>query len=160
MHTMTNTLFINIFWTVAAAIAATFVFRKLAPYLWGRRNGESLHAHIERVAQEQTERALFQCNLNTTPQQALRVRVTNLGILVAFICLVTYLTPWIGFQFTNNAVLLFAAYVLVGLIACSFFKAVPAGLFAGLTWSSRTNVRLYYAWLWPLTVIKAIRRKH
>ncbi|SEK02470.1 hypothetical protein [Paraburkholderia diazotrophica] len=42
----------------------------------------------------------------------------------------------------------------------SVAKAVRAELLAGLNWNSRLNVRLYYVWLWPLNVIKPIRRKH
>lgn len=158
MH-MTQALFTNIVLFVGAAIFATVLFRKLAPYLWGRRKGEPVAAHLARAAQEQAEKAAIQQNLNMTPQKAFRVRVINMAVMLGFLCFVSYIAPRIGHQFMGNAVLYFGGYVLAGLVACSLFKAVPAELFAGLTWNSRIDVRLYYAWLWPLTVIKAIRRK-
>jgi hypothetical protein len=159
MH-MTQALFTNIVLFAGAAIVATLLFGKVAPYLWGRRKGEPVAAHLARAAREQAEKAAIQQSLNMTPQKALRVRGINMAVMLGFLCFVSYIAPRIGHEFMGNAVLYFAGYVLVGLVVCSIFKAVPAGLFAGLTWKSRIDVRLYYAWLWPLTVIKAIRRKN
>ena len=159
MH-MTQAFFTNIVLFVGAAIVATLLFGKVAPYLWGRRKGEPVVAHLARAAQEQAEKATIQQNLNMTPQKALRVRVINMAVMLGFLSFVSYIAPRIGHEFMGNAVLYFGGYVLAGLVACSIFKVVPAELFAGLTWNSRIDVRLYYAWLWPLTVIKAIRRKH
>ncbi|QPQ89152.1 hypothetical protein I6H08_38800 (plasmid) [Burkholderia gladioli] len=150
----------NIFWIVAAAIVATITYRKLAPYLWGRMKGEPVLDHVQRVAHEQGQYQLRQRDLNMTRQKAVRVRAINAGVLIGFMCLASYLMRQAGFQVTNNTILSFGVYVVIGLLACSLAKAVPAELFAGLNWHSRIDVRLYYVWLWPLNVIKAIRRKH
>ncbi|MDP9158571.1 MAG: hypothetical protein M3O74_30545 [Pseudomonadota bacterium] len=95
-----------------------------------------------------------------TPRKALRVRVINTAVMLGFLSFVSFIGPRIGHEFMGDAVLYFGGYVLVGLVVCSIFKVVPAEQFAGLTWNSRIDVRLYYAWLWPLIVIKAIRPKH
>jgi hypothetical protein len=150
----------NIFWIVAAAIVATIAYRKLAPYLRGRMKGEPVLDHVQRVAHEQEQYRLRQRDLNMTRQKAVRVRAINAGVLIGFMCLASYLMRQAGFQVTNNTILSFGVYVVIGLLACSLAKAVPAELFAGLNWHSRIDVRLYYVWLWPLNVIKAIRRKH
>ncbi|CAI8697170.1 hypothetical protein [Burkholderia sp. IT-111MI5] len=150
----------NIFWLVAAAIVATIAYRKLAPYLWGRIKGATVLDHVQRVAHEQKQYQLKQRDLNMTRQKAVRVRAINAGVLIGFMCLASYLMRQTGFQVTNNTILSFGVYVVIGLVACSLVRAVPAELFAGLNWHSRIDVRLYYVWLWPLNVIKAIRRKH
>ncbi|SEF11226.1 hypothetical protein SAMN02787142_7665 [Burkholderia sp. WP9] len=160
MNHSIHTLFINSFWIVAAAIAATAVYRKVAPYLWGRRKGEPVLAHVQRVAHQQEQYQLRQRDLNMTRQKAVRVRAINAGVLIGVMCLASYLMRRVGFEVTNNTILSFGGYVVIGLLACSFAKAVPAELFAGLNWHSRIDVRLYCVWLWPLHVIKAIRRKH
>ena len=146
-------------WLVAACIVATLAFRQIAPYLWGRHQGERILDHIERVSREQQEKHDFQVNLNMTPRKALIVRSTNMAVLFGFMCFATYVAPHIGRQFMTDSVLWFGAYVAIGFITCSIAKAVPAELFAGLNWNSRFDVRLYYVWLWPLNVIQAIRRK-
>ncbi|KAA0073149.1 hypothetical protein CIW54_27930 (plasmid) [Paraburkholderia sp. T12-10] len=160
MNPSIHTLFINTFWIVAAAIVATVIYRKVAPYLWGRRKGEPVLAHVQRVAEEQEQDAIKQRDLNMTRQKAIRVRAINAGVLIGFMCLSSYLLRRVGFEVTNSAILSFGGYVVAGLVACSLARAIPAELFAGLSWSSRIDVRLYYVWLWPLNVIKAIRRKH
>lgn len=150
----------NIFWIVAAAIVATIAYRKLAPYLWGRMKGEPVLDHVQRVAHEQEQYQLRQRDLNMTRQKAVRVRAINAGVLIGVMCLASYLMRQAGFQVTNNTILSFGVYVVIGLVACSLVRAVPAELFAGLNWHSRIDVRLCYVWLWPLNVIKAIRRNH
>ncbi|MEM5387834.1 hypothetical protein VSR68_30230 [Paraburkholderia phymatum] len=152
-------LFMNLVWLIAACIVATIAFRKIAPYLWGRRQGEPILDHIERVSRAQKEEHDFQVNLNMTPQKALLVRSTNIAVLMGFMCFAAYVAPKIGPEFMVNSVLCFGAYVATGLVACSVASVVPAERFAGLDWNSRLNVRLYFVWLWPLNVIKAIRRE-
>lgn len=160
MQTTLHALSTNMIWLVAACIVATLAFRKIAPYLWGRRQDERIIDHLERVRREQKEKHDIQVNLNMTRQKALIVRSTNMAVLFGFMCFATYVAPTISREFTTNSVLCFGAYVSIGLVACSIARAVPAELFTGLNWNSRIDVRLYYVWLWPLNVIKAIRRKH
>src|SRR5260364_29221 len=59
------------------------------------------------------------------------------------------------FQFN----LFFSAYVMIGLLACSVVKAIPAELFAGLNWNGQLDLRLYYTWLWPINTSRAVRHR-
>ncbi|CAB3775057.1 hypothetical protein [Paraburkholderia humisilvae] len=159
MQSTLHTLIMNLVWIVAACITATVIFRKVAPYLWGQCKGETIGQHIERIHREQKEKHDFQFNLNMPPRRALRVRTTNVAVLLGFMCFGAYVAPKIGHEFMSSSVLCFGAYIAIGLIACSLARVVPAELFTGLNWNSRIDVRLYYVWLWPLHVIKTMRLK-
>jgi hypothetical protein len=155
IHSITmNTVLIAI-----VAVFATKIYKYVAPYLWGRRAGESMPEHLTRVAGEQQQESIKQRDLNMGRERALRVRSINVGVLLAFMVLMS-ISLRFGIQTTNHAVLLFAGYVLVGYIACLLARVVPAEAMAGLTWNNRFDVRLYYVWLWPLNVFKSITHKH
>lgn len=149
----------NLVLIVAAAIGATYLYRNVIPYLWSRKEGESIVEHVQRVQVEQHEKRVVQQNLNMTPEMAKRVRLINFGILFGFMCFVALVGPRIGRSFTGTATLYFAAYLIVGWVACAIAKVVPADRLMGLHWNSRLDVRMYHLWLWPLNVMKAIRRK-
>ncbi|WP_410199510.1 hypothetical protein [Burkholderia cenocepacia] len=157
---MTPTLAENLIFIVAASIGATWFYRKIVPYLWSRRKGERTVEHLQRVHAELQEKQAIQQNLNMTRQQALRVRLINFGIPFAFLCFVAFIGPRISPSFTRAAMLCFAAYLIVGWVACTLAKVVPAERLDGLHWNSRLDVRLYHVWLWPLNVVKALRGKN
>jgi len=159
MQNTTHQLIMNAIIVIVAGGFATAIYRRIAPYLF-RRHGEAMAARLARVASEQEQATLKQRDLNMTRSRALRVRLTNVGILVGFSLIVCLLTPRLGFAITNNAVLTFGAYVLVGYIAVLLARVVPAEALQGLTWNSRIDVRLYYVWLWPLNIFKTVTAKH
>ncbi|KGD42888.1 hypothetical protein [Burkholderia pseudomallei] len=142
-----------------AAVFATKAYKWIAPLLFGRRKGESFPEHVQRVVNEKEQDRLKQRDLNMGRARALRVRLINLGVLFGFLVLVGVCMPRVGFAVTNQAVLVFGAYVFVGFIACLALRVVPAEALAGLNWNSRLDVRLYYVWLWPINIIKTITRK-
>ncbi|OXJ06658.1 hypothetical protein [Burkholderia sp. HI2500] len=156
---MTPTLAENLIFIVAASIGATWLYRKVVPYLWSRKKGESAVEHLERVRIEQQEKQSVQQNLNMTPKMALRVRLVNFGILLGFLCFLAFIGPRAGHPFMQHVTLYFGAYVIVGWVACALAKVVAAERLDGLNWDGRLNVRLYHVWLWPLNVVKAIRGK-
>lgn len=142
-----------------AAVFATKAYKWIAPLLFNRRKGESFPEHVQRVANEHEQDRLKQRDLNMGRARALRVRLINLGVLFGFLVLVGVGMPRFGFAVTNQAVLVFGVYVLVGFIACLALRVVPAEALAGLNWNSRLDVRLYYVWLWPLNIIKTFTHK-
>jgi hypothetical protein len=144
----------------AAAVIATKLYKWVAPFLFARRKGESLPEQVQRVVDEHEQHRLAQRDLNMGRERALRVRFVNVGVLFTFMILISISFPRIGVQLTNQAVLAFGAYVLVGYVVCVLAKVVPAEAMAGLNWNSRIDVRLYYVWLWPLNIVKRLTRKH
>ncbi|OED09667.1 hypothetical protein [Burkholderia sp. A2] len=159
MQNTTHQIIMNAVIVLVAGGFATAIYRRIAPYLF-RRHGEAMAARLARVASEQEQAALKQRDLNMTRGRALRVRLTNVGILLGFLLIVGFATPRLGFSTTNSAVLTFGAYVLVGYIAVLLARVVPSEALQGLNWNSRIDVRLYYVWLWPLNVFKTVTAKH
>lgn len=157
---MREELIKNIVIFLVAAFVATILIRKFGSYLWGRRKGEPIMAYLARARREQEEKEAIQRNLNMNPQKAFHVRLINTAISFGFLCFGAYISPLIGRDVTQLASLCFFGYVLIGLVVCSIIKVVPAALLSGLNWGNRLNLRLYYVWLWPLSVTKAIRRKN
>ncbi|EIF32246.1 hypothetical protein BCh11DRAFT_07834 [Burkholderia sp. Ch1-1] len=159
MKDLFHSITMNTVLFAVAAVFATKAYKWVAPFLFGRRKGESLPAHVQRVVDEHEQERLTQRDLNMGRERALRVRFVNVGVLLAFMVFIGVCLPRVGFQITNQAVLAFGAYVLVGYIACLLAKVVPAEAMAGLNWNSRLDVRLYYVWLWPLNIVKRITRQ-
>lgn len=134
-----------------AVVAATLIFRFLAPFIGSRRRGETVADHVMRVETEQQERRLFQADLNTSRHEALSIRCINILTAIA--------AMWLLSRFpTSYLVVYFVLYVGVGIALCSWAKVIPQARFDGLNWNSRLQLRLFYAWLWPINIARSFMR--
>ncbi|MCA8058520.1 hypothetical protein [Burkholderia cepacia] len=134
-----------------AVVAATVIFRFVLPFIGSRLRGETIADHVARVEREQREKRLFQSNLNTSPQEALSIRLVNFAITLAVM--------WLLSRFpTSYLVVYFVLYVAVGMGFCWWAKVIPAEKFNSLNWNSRLQLRLFYVWLWPINVARSLMR--
>jgi hypothetical protein len=145
-------------WFVVAIVLSAKACQWIAPYLWRERNSkqEDIEFHMRKLEQYRIK----QLYLNMTRRDALRVRMTNVAILIASLCLVGYLTLHAAPVISGTVILVYGIYVVAGYITCELAGVPPTKEMAGLNWKSRMTVRLYYAWFWPSTLAKAMARKN
>src|SRR5260363_42247 len=147
----------DLVWISVSMICATVVYKQIAPYLWSYKKGEALIGRFQRVAKEQKEKREFQFNLNL-PQKKGDTDQTDqcsrADRCIVFFCLCC---AWDWYD--DHFILFFSAYVMIGLLACSVVKAIPAELFAGFNWNGQLDLRLYYSWLWPINTSRAVRHR-
>lgn len=135
-----------------AATAATVIFRFVAPFIGSRKRGETLAEHALRVDAEQREERLSQFNLNASPREALAIRLANFAILIAMMWLISRFP-------TSYFAVCFVLYTAFGMAYCAWAKVVPRERFDGLDKSNRLQLRLFYAWQWPIRAVYfALRR--
>lgn len=134
-----------------AVVAATVIFRFLVPFIGSRRRGETVADHVMRVETEQREQRLFQADLNASAREGLSIRLVNILIAIAAMWLISHFP-------TSYLVVYFVLYVGVGMALCSWAKVIPQARFDGLNWNSRLQLRLFYAWLWPINVARSFMR--
>ncbi|MDN7483618.1 hypothetical protein QZM38_22645 [Burkholderia orbicola] len=134
-----------------AVVAATVIFRFVVPFIGSRWRGETIADHVTRVESEQREKRLFQSNLNTSPGEALSIRLVNIAVALTVM--------WLLSRFpTSYLVVYFVLYVAVGMVFCWWAKVIPDDKFNGLNWNSRLQLRLFYVWLWPINVARSLMR--
>jgi hypothetical protein len=107
--------------------------------------------HVMRVETEQRQQRIFQADLNTSRHAALSIRLINIFVAIAVMWLLSR-SP------TSFLVVYFIVYVGVGMALCSWAKVIPQAQFDGLNWNSRLQLRLFYAWLWPINIARSLRR--
>lgn len=134
-----------------AVVAATLIFWFLAPFIGSRRRGETMADHVMRVETEQRQLRLFQADLNTSRHAALSIRLINILVAIAATWLLSR-SP------TSYLVVYFILYVGIGMALCSWAKVIPQAQFDRLNWNSRLQLRLFYAWLWPIYIARSFRR--
>jgi len=134
-----------------AVVAATVIFRFLAPFIGSRRRGETISDHVMRVEAEQREQRLFQADLNASPREGVSIRYVNVLIEIVAMWLLSHFP-------TSYLVVYFVLYVGIGMALCSWAKVIPQARFDALNWNSRLQLRLFYAWLWPINVVRSFMR--
>ncbi|MGZ2747963.1 hypothetical protein [Burkholderia stagnalis] len=135
---------------------ATLLFRRLRPFIGGRQPGESWLGSIERITREQQGEAIRQLQLDIVPRH---MSAANVIILFGFMMVEAYLAPLLGRAWMAYSQVAFGTYVLIGCVVVRFIAPIPADILARLTPSNRLDVRIYYAWSWPIAVLKALTHR-
>lgn len=132
------------------------ISRKIAPYIFTPRRGESILAHIQKVSVENRKKALKQQNLNTTYKKSLLIRITNFSILAAYLVVNCYLIKK-SIHYVEFFSFTYFGYVFFGFVIIRLLRVVPKESLEGLNWNSRTEIYLIYIWSWPFHVFQRVK---
>ncbi|MGZ2747240.1 hypothetical protein [Burkholderia stagnalis] len=149
---MDTAIWQNLILMLVAVLCAALLLRQLRFHIRRRK----WFGCIEHVTREQRAEAIRRLQLDILP---LNMRVTNVVVLFGVLLVEGYLAPRLGRAWMSYSQLAFGTYVLIGFVVVRFIAPIPVDFLTTLTLSHRFDARLYYAWWWPVTVLKAVTHR-
>lgn len=134
-------------------IGAAFIIWKVSPYLWGERKNVSLLTHVKNTYEEQKNEKQFQRSLNTSAENAKKIRLVNTACLCIIVFSAVYFKTYFS-EIVDSAFL----YVLIGMLINAHLQIIPQARFKGLRLPSRLEICIFHAWLFPSHLVYAIRK--
>ena len=123
-----------------------------SPLFRSKRKEETNLEHFQRtMIDEARAEKRFQLKLNTAPEIAFKMRLTNVAGCIAILLAARYVGPWFE--------LFLISYVAFGVFINARLRVIPIEKFQGLRFERRMEIRIFNAWLFPLHIINIVRRR-
>ncbi|WP_126282536.1 hypothetical protein [Burkholderia stagnalis] len=153
---MDTAIWQNLILMLVAVLCVALLLRQLRFHIRRRKPGKAWFGCIERITREQREEAVRRLQLDILP---LNMRVTNVVILFGVLLVEGYLAPRLGHAWLGYSQIAFGTYVLIGFVVVRFVAPIPVDFLTMLSLSHRFDAQLYYAWWWPVAVLKAVTHR-
>jgi len=130
---------------IVCGIAAVVLMNMFKRFLQSRRPGESLQEFVNRASEEhlmdEEAKQREAAHKFGTWGQTMQVHMLNFALMLGTVSLAP-----VSVNLLNSV----GVYVIVGILVLKRAGIPSADQLAGLAWSDRLWLRIYYAWFWPL----------